>query len=115
MQRDHTDGKRQFVQVSKAWYSVTSLGYKDEDIITIGIHHHDGGTSGEFQVVWRKIGFNESTPQLQVFDDGWSALSHFSDLLEKMAEIDSEDIRPDKFCELLESLGIENVTPTEHK
>lgn len=111
--KDHTECKRQFTRLSRAWYASANLpeGGKVE-IVTIGFYHPDGGTTGEFQVSWEHLG-GKLTPRLCAFDDSWNALFNFGDMLESMADIDGEDISPDEFCQLLIALGIEDATPTE--
>lgn len=109
----HEGGKRKFYHVGEAWYSSTALGFGMDDEVVIGVYHPDGGTTGEFSVRWSKVG-RESTPMLCAFDDSWSALSMFQDVLKKMAEIDDHNIMPDEFCYLLLECGVEDATPTEY-
>jgi len=53
------------------------------------------------------------TPRLKAFDDSWSALWLFKDLLEKISKIDGQDIQESEFCELLDSLGVIDITEYE--
>lgn len=109
----HYGDIRGFTQLSKAWYAKANLtdpNIKDE--ITIGFYSPGGGTSGEFQVVWEKLGV-KWTPRLKAFDDAWSALFNFSDLIESMALVGGDDITPAAFVVVLECLGIKNMTPVE--
>jgi len=111
--KDHTGCKRGFTQLSKAWYGPANLERSTNvDEMSIGFYHPEGGTTGEFQIVWEELA-GKITPRLMAYDDGWNALFNFGDMLESMADIDGEDISPDEFCKLLESLGIENMTPVE--
>lgn len=114
--RDHIGNKRQFIQSSKAWYGCGNLTPGDslKDVVTIGFYSHDGGTSGEFEIEWIELCGN-IVPRLKAWDDGWSALYHFNDMLKVMASIDSENISVDDFCTRLEELGIENATPTSRE
>jgi hypothetical protein len=104
----HTGCKRQFTQLSRAWYGSRD-GVVDE--VTIGLYHQEGGTTGEFSVVW-KIPYlaRDASPQLQSWDDSWSALFQFGDLLESMADLDDKDVSPEAFCQLLTGLGIADAT-----
>lgn len=106
----HAGCKRGFTQLSKAWYGSANLARSDYyDEVNIGLHHRKGGSTGEFAVRWELLA-GKLTPKLTAYDDGWSALFNFSDMLEAMAGVDDENISPDAFCVLLEALGIENMT-----
>lgn len=75
--------------------------------ISISLHSPGGGVYGEFIVVWVMLN-NRLVPKLEAFDDSWRVLSCFSDLLDKLAEVDSENILPNEFIEILNSLGFIN-------
>ena len=88
-------------------------GYFRSDLIWPGLHvepdimigfydEPDGGTTGEFRIAWSDIG-----PQLQVFDDGWSALSAMPDLIIELGELKEVGggTRPVDIQALLERLG----------
>ena len=110
----HDECSRRFIQLSKAWYADANLARTDIiDQVTIGYYHPEGGTTGEFQVTWKELG-GKVVPSLHAFDDGWSALFQFGDMLESMADIDDKNVSPDEFCKLLVAIGIEDDTPTEH-
>ena len=112
--KDHSGCKRQFTQLSTAWYGPELLKSKNEiDVVTIGYYHPSGGTTGEFQVLWEYIG-RMLTPKLCAFDDSWSALYEYRDLLELMAGIDGKDVSPDEFCKILSDLGIEDATKLQY-
>ena len=78
------------------------------------IGFYNEGTSGEFAIRWEQLG-GRSIPRLQAYDDSWSALVHFKDLLDAMASVDNENISPEQFCKLLVSLGIKDLTEREYK
>lgn len=105
----HDGCNRAFVQVSRAWNSSTALRNARE-IFYIGFYHPEGGATGEFNVEWEKLS-GRLRPILHAYDDSWSALYEFSDLLQKMAEVDGQDITPDQFRIILIELGIKDVTP----
>jgi len=111
--KDHTGKKRQFIQISRAWYASVSLPQDEKiEVVMIGFYDSNGGTTGEFQVSWEYLG-DKLVPCLSAFDDAWNALLHFNDLLKALADIDGENISPDEFCRLLVNLGIEDATPTQ--
>ena len=74
----------------------------------------EGGSSGEMSMEWVEIGRDIKTPQLMVFDDGWSALGLFTDLIQELAKVDSENINDDQFCEILDRLGFKDLTAYEN-
>jgi hypothetical protein len=78
------------------------------DDFMIGMY--GSGTTGEFSVVWTELG-GKLTPQLRAYDDSWSALAKFRDLLDAMAEVDDQDITPAQFYEICMRLGIKDLTP----
>jgi len=109
--KHHIGLKRGFHHLSAAWYGPANLACDREcvDNVMVGFYHPEGGTSGEFCVSWERLG-GKVTPVLRAYDDSWSALHQFSDVLAKMAEHDSEDMTPQAFCELLNSCGVEDMT-----
>jgi len=109
----HENAKRGFFQYSRAWYATSPSSYNDE--VTIGIYFDEGGTAGEFAVRWEQLG-NVSTPRLMVCDGAWDVLSLFQDMLQEMKQLDSKNVPPNEFCDMLRRLGIEDMTPmrSEH-
>jgi len=108
---DHNECERRFVQLSKAWYGDANLRRTDIiDEIMIGFYHPEGGTTGEFAIRWYTIG-GESTPMLSAYEDSWSALWQFGDLLEKLSELNGLNPSPERIVNLLIELGIKNDTP----
>ena len=112
---EYSEYKRQFIQLSRAWYAEANLRDVDYlDKITVGFYHPDGGTSGEFEISFEKLG-GKIVPKLIAFDDSWGALLGFADLVEEMAEIDNQNVSAEKFCEILEKLDIEDNTPEKYQ
>ena len=106
-----TDCKRQFIQLSRAWYAGANLrGGEVIDEITMGFYHKDGGTTGEFTIRWIELSGSE-TPMLCCFDGSWHAMWQFRDVLEKMAEIDGTNPTPNEICRILVSCGVADNTP----
>lgn len=111
--KDNTGCKRGFTQLSRAWYGPANLvNSKYVDKMNIGFYCEDGGTTGEFTIVWERLA-GKIIPRLMAYDDGWNALFNFGDMLESMADIDGENVSPDEFCKLLVAIGIEDMTKTE--
>jgi hypothetical protein len=109
--QDHTDCKRGYHRFSKAWYADTVREEKGISVM-VGMYHPDGGTSGEFEFKWVPLA-GALCCQLQAFEDSWSALAQFQDLLAEMAKIDSQEIQEPEFCEMLDKLGILDITAYE--
>lgn len=108
--KDHSGCTRKFSQLSRAWYSQGRvLDINKTESFWVGLYTAEGGTSGEFEVAWVDIG-GRIVPKLCAVNDSWSALSHFRDLLEKMAHLDSETVTPQEFREILLDLDIEDKT-----
>jgi hypothetical protein len=108
--KNHDGCNRGFTHLSEAWYGKACLANNDKvDELMIGFYHPDGGTTGEFAIRWTNLG-GKITPRLEAFDDAWNALYEFRDVLAKLAEHDSEDMRPEAICALLVECGIEDMT-----
>ncbi len=112
---DHEGCIRGYHRSSKSWY-YKSLDGKIE--VSFGMYHKDGGTSGEMSIEWIPLA-GELCAELKCFEDSWSALSLFTDLIQKMGEIDGENIQEEDFCKLLDSCGFTDLTsyqdPYENK
>lgn len=76
------------------------------------MYHPDGGTSGEMIMEWVELS-NKETPRLKCFDDSWSALALFKDLIDKMGSVDSMDIQEVEFCKMLDECGFKDLTQYE--
>ncbi len=112
--KDHLGTYRGFIVEKEAWYAAAApLPDNYTDRITFGLYDSGGGTSGEMDIRWKPLG-GKSVPQLQCFDDGWSALTSFSDLLVEMALVDGQSITPKQFCSILIRCGFKDDTPREH-
>lgn len=108
--KDHTGCRRGFIWTSQAYYAKTALATRDVlDNITIGMYHPEGGTTGEFTIEWTELGGRECA-QLKAYDDSWSALQLFGDVLAKVAEHDDAGLTPAQLAELLLSCGVVDLT-----
>jgi len=107
---NHEGCKRAYIRSSKAHYA--EFLPRETEKVMVGMYHPEGGTSGEFEFEWVILN-GKGCARLKAFEDSWSALWLFKDLLEKMSEIDSEEIQEPEFCQLLDSLGIIDITQYE--
>lgn len=80
--------------------------------IMMALHSPGGGVQGEFAMRWGRLG-GKLVPQIQAYSDSWIVLHCMSDLIGILAEHDSEDISPDKFISILESLDFINTDSYE--
>jgi hypothetical protein len=111
--KNHDGCVRSYIHTSAAWYGGANVlrdGVEDE--VMIGMYDPDGGTTGEFAVRWYKLS-GKLTPKLEAYDDAWSALLQFQDVLAMMAELDGEDPSPAEFCRILEDAGVKDTTERE--
>jgi len=99
--------KRAFYYSTKAWYA-KKLNAENEKII-FGIYEQGEGTTGEMKMQWVTLGTRQ-VPQLCIFDDAWNALTSFPDVIQKLGEVDSKNITPDQFIEILLSCGFTDNT-----
>jgi hypothetical protein len=107
--------QRYFIHLKRAWYGDATLRqvpYLDE--VNFGLKvRASPGTTGEMAVRWSQLG-RLVAPRLEVFDDGWTTLSTFCDVLEQLGRVSAgtrRSINPAAFCALLESCGFVDLTP----
>ncbi len=77
--------------------------------IMFGYYDAVGGTSGEMAMRWEIINCEE-TPQLQIFNDGFSALFSMPDLLEKLSDLNDKNFTDEEFVEILLDFGFKDLT-----
>ena len=109
MKDKHEGCERGFTIRSEAWYGKRLNEPDTLDEIMVGMYHPEGGTTGEFGILWTMIG-REATPRLEVFNDAWDALQRFGDLLAWMASVDDKHISPQAFADALRGMGVEDLT-----
>ena len=101
------EAKRGFIWSSRAWY-VTAARCQHE--IAFGMYYDEGGTRGAMSMVWQDLGKGRMCPELMCFDDAWAELHSFSDVLARMADVDSQDITEELFVAILKDCGFEDMT-----
>ena len=113
--KDHTGDRRGYFHFRSAWYGKPEyLQPGVVDVVSFGYYAPDQSGSGELSMAWYLVR-DTPTPRLEVFNDGWHALSTFGDLLAILAEHDSENMTPEQFCKQLGSLGFIDLTPRQRK
>jgi hypothetical protein len=108
--KDHANCIRGFHWGDRAWYAHALT----EHSISFGMYEPGGGTSGEMTMVWKNL-CDKAVPKLECFDDGWNALSLFTDLIQKLGERDDENISQEKFVEILLACGFTDMTEYNQK
>ena len=107
MEDIHKECRRGYHRSSKAWYAKT---LKAEIIeVSFGMYHLDGSTSGDMTMEWIELG-GEQNARLKCFEDSWSALSLFDDLIQKMGSVDKMLIQEPEFCKMLDECGFKDLT-----
>lgn len=106
--KDHSGCRRAFHWSTKAYHHCPS----GQPEVIFGMFHTDGSTSGEMAMRWEKLG-NRLVPQLQVFNDAWSALALFPDLIERLGNLTERPLLEEEFVELLLDCGFEDITQYE--
>lgn len=112
MERDHNDCERGYCVHTDAWWKRHTDDSRPE--VEFGMYDPEGDVSGVASVVWETLDGKE-IPKLECFDDGWSALSLFPDLIQEMGKVDSDNITPDDFIDLLERLNFQEHTEIKKK
>lgn len=114
MNLKHNNAVRAFTVLSRSWYADANLcnaQYRED--ITFGLYHSDGGTSGEMSARWYDLGStNPLAMRLEIFDDSFTALASFNDVIQALAELDDQNITPEMFCDILKKCGFADHTKT---
>ncbi|MFR1537516.1 MAG: hypothetical protein ACLSUP_02615 [Blautia massiliensis (ex Durand et al. 2017)] len=106
--KEFLESAKAFSIPHEAWYGDISVKpFSKYPYIMIGFYYGDGGTEGEFQIVWEDIGI-----KLKAYDDSWEALSKMPELLHLMSEIDRNQEKPSirEFSDRLKKLGYKDIT-----
>lgn len=105
---DHKGCIRGYHRSSKAWYAKGNL---NENVhVNFGMYDEGGeGTSGAMMMEWICLS-NALYARLECFEDSWSSLSLFTDLIQKMGEVDSAAIQEEQFCKMLDECGFKDLT-----
>jgi len=80
--------------------------------VMFALHSPGGGVHGEIAMRWIDLR-GKFVPRIESFDDSWEVLHCFSDVIEKLAEYDDDNILPGEFMEILDSLGFINTNSYE--
>lgn len=111
-----TTTKRVFVHEKESWYAdaLKRIGHVDEVNLVMRSydkHGHNDGCIYEFVAVWHDLG-GQPTLRIDVFAESFAAYADFADLFDALKGLDpkTQNMSPDAFCALLESLGIKDET-----
>jgi hypothetical protein len=110
----HKGDERRFSIMSQSWYADSNMDptrrAAGEDEIMLGFYSPDGGTSGEFAIRWEILN-GAPIARLKAYEDSWSALANFGDVLQKLAELDSTNPSVETVAQVLKNCGIVDATP----
>ncbi len=95
-----------FVIPSESWYKAV-VG--DSLKIFIGDYPEEGGTKGEFTIIWVPSG-SKLVPKLHSYDDSWRVLSRIPEFFTKLGELDDKNASIHDIKEMLLSLGYKDMT-----
>lgn len=95
----------------EAWYWEACKRPGKPYQIRVGIDSIEGGTAGEFAIVWHELAGSPS-PRIELFSDAWWLLTHHVDLFLALGEL-SEDATPAMVVEVLDRLGFADTTKRE--
>lgn len=87
--------------------AVKKHGYKYNDDIMIGLYSPDGGTKGEFKIIWKDLG-DKNVPMIRAYDDSWQVLAESQKLLKALAK--TKEPTPEEVKDILNDLGYQNLT-----
>lgn len=112
----HDGCVKQFIILSQAHYADACLTASERsrgiDEITFGFYHPGQGSTGEMTIHWHDLrAHHPPVPRLEAFDDSWSALSQFKDVIDKLAELDDTSPTVAQVAEVLTQCGFIDNTP----
>lgn len=105
----HDGTVRGYHRMARAWYASAVQTVGEPDRITVGQYALEGGTTGEYSIVWIELS-GRLVPRLEAFDDAWEVLAMHRDLIEALAKVDNWKLSPDEFERLLQRLGFKDLT-----
>lgn len=108
--RDHSNTIKGFHRLSKAFYTYPNSPVQ----VSFGMYDaEDGSTSGEMMMEWVELIPGELSALFKCYDDGWSAMALFTDLINELGTVDSQQITEEEFCKILVKFGFKDLTNYE--
>ena len=102
--------KRTYIQHGRAWYNARSTAMKDV-VDDVHLEVRDGDQKlGTVHIEWINL-YSLVVPRLVAFDDSWAALAAMPDVIAALGQRHNQNLNPIALCEILKSLGFEDVTP----
>lgn len=109
--KKHEDCVRGYHRSSRAWYAKS---LKDDTLeVSFGMYHKNGGTSGDMSMKWKNL-YGKLCAKLSAFEDSWSVLSLFKDVIDKLGEVDGLLISEEDFVRILDECGFKDITIYEN-
>jgi hypothetical protein len=105
---------------NKAWYYDSTKRFDDTKqvaALNMGLSHEDGGTSGEFEIVWEMLNEKNLAARLNAFDDSWHIFPLVGSLFAMLGRVSSQSDEPsiseDAMVDELTALGWRDLTSYE--
>jgi hypothetical protein len=105
---------------NKAWYYDSTKRFDDikqVSSVSLGLMHEEGGTSGEFEMVWETLNEKHPYARMKAFDDSWHIFplvgSFFAMLARVSTQSDKPSISEDAMVDELKTLGWRDLTSYE--
>lgn len=96
---------RGFHYSSKAWYAKANEQEGVVDSIMVGYYDTDGGTAGEFEIIWSRLA-GKLVYIVKSYSDSLNALTGFSDVLATA----KDGMTADEFVTHLKECHVEDLT-----
>ncbi len=110
--KNHKGCIRGYDRHSKAWYAEAC----NDALINVefGMYAKDGSTIGEMAMEWVELK-DKLYARLKCFEGGWGVLALFTDLIQKLGEVDGKQIQEEDFVKILNECGFKDLTAYERK
>lgn len=108
---------RAYSHLGEAWYRDSILAAIKNDYVdqvTFGTYC-EGRYVTELEMRWYNLrGDDHASARLEVFDESWTVLSQFQDVIARLAGY-TKGISPREFCRLLGECGFVDRTPRKYE
>ena len=101
---------RGFHWFKKSWYASP----RNSHTIAFGLYTKSGRKNGEMTMRWIEFEDGQSAPKLECFDDAWSILAGFHDVMVAIGKA-KENITQEEFIEILLQYDFKDMTEYEMK
>ena len=107
---------------NKAWYYDSNKRFDDIKqvaLLSLGLMHEEGGTSGEFEMVWEMLSEKHPFARMKAFDDSWHIFPLVGSFFAMLARVSTQSNKPsisdDAMVDELKTLGWRDLTSYERQ